>query len=133
MKRSLVLTIGLVFVGATEVAGCAQFSGSAELVGYLEGQVKLGPMCPVERNGAPCPVPPEAYAAQEILLLNKAEVIARVRPDSHGSYRIAIRPGKYVADINRLGVASSGDVPREVEIRAADTTRLDIAIDTGIR
>jgi hypothetical protein len=38
-----------------------------------------------------------------------------------------------VADINRIGVDSSTDVPRDIEIRVGETTRLDIEIDTGIR
>ena len=102
-------------------------------VGYLEGSVRLGPMCPVERAEAPCPVPPEAYAAREILLYKAGEVVARARPDPQGKYRLGVPPGKYVVDINHVGVDASGDVPREVEVRAGETVRTDIAIDTGMR
>jgi hypothetical protein len=38
-----------------------------------------------------------------------------------------------VIDINRLGIDSSGDVPRKVDIIEGGTIELDIDIDTGIR
>ena len=102
-------------------------------VGHLEGRVRLGPICPVEREGVPCPVPSGAYEAREILLRDGSTIVVRTRVRADGSYRLAAEPGRYVADINGIGVDSSADVPRNIEIRAGETTRLDIEIDTGIR
>ena len=40
------------------------------------------------------------------------------------------RPAQ-VVDINRIGVDSSSDIPKQIEIQSGITVRLDI--DTGIR
>jgi hypothetical protein len=133
-RTRTLLAIGAVAACAIgALAGCMAIDASAERLGYLEGRVTIGPICPVEREGVPCPVPPEAYAAREIVLRAEGKIVARTRPGSDGNYRLAAEPGRYVVDVNRTGVDSSTDVPREVEIRAGETTRLDIAIDTGIR
>jgi hypothetical protein len=127
----VVIAIALAARGTVAEEGARMRAPAA--VGYLEGSVRLGPMCPVERAEAPCPVPPEAYAAREILLKKEGEVVARARPDSQGRYRLSVPPGKYVVDINHVGVDASGDVPSEVEVRAGEAARMDIAIDTGMR
>ena len=133
-RTCTLLAIGAVVSSAiVAVASCAALDPSPERLGYIEGRVRLGPICPVQREGIPCPVPSGAYEAREILLRDGEKIVARTRPGSDGNYRLAARPGRYVADINRIGVDSSADVPREIEIRAGETTRLDIAIDTGIR
>jgi hypothetical protein len=44
-----------------------------------------------------------------------------------------LKPGIYTVDINRIGMDSSSDVPKQVEIKPDVTVSLDIDIDTGIR
>jgi hypothetical protein len=104
-----------------------------DIYGYLEGQVMLGPICPVERFDTPCPVSPEAYAAREILISQGQEILARAKLDAQGRYWIALMPGRYRVDINRVGMDRSSDVPKAIDIARGKTLRLDIEIDTGIR
>jgi hypothetical protein len=132
MKSKSVLSIVLVSI---VLAGCAGSSPSEpETPGVLQGSVSIGPICPVEQEGVPCPVPPEAYAARKIVVSDsRGRLVERVTIGSDGRYRVSLAPGTYRVDINRIGIDSSSDVPRTVTIRSGETVVLDIRIDTGIR
>jgi len=104
--------------------------------GVLEGQVSIGPLVPVMREGEDAPTPaPEVYAAREIVIYKKngKTEFTRLGIDSNGWYQGEMPVGTYVIDINRLGIDSADNLPLEIEIKAEGTIRLDIEIDTGIR
>jgi hypothetical protein len=104
--------------------------------GVLSGQVTIGPLSPVVRPGdTPQPVPPEVYAARQVMVYNARgnKLVRAVSLGTDGGYRTALRAGVYTVDINYDGIDHSPDVPRQVEITAGETFRLDIDIDTGIR
>jgi hypothetical protein len=105
-------------------------------VGYLEGQVAIGPLQPVERVGVPPPTPSMAVCTARGLVLYRADTGAEavrfpLGPDC--SYRVALPPGSYRVELDRRGIDFSKDLPRGVAITAGQTTRLDLSIDTGIR
>ena len=129
MKKNLfwlVVLIGLL------LAGC---SGGTLEEGTLEGQVTIGPLMPVERPGEKPPVPPEVYEARKVMVYDKSgrKLIEQVDLGQDGYYAVKLKPGVYIVDINHIGIDSSGDVPRQIEIRSAEKVKLDIDIDTGIR
>lgn len=103
--------------------------------GRLTGLVTIGPNCPVEKPGSPCPTPPGAYAERKVLVFDESGKTQRfvVDIDLHGVYLIDLVPGKYTIDLKKTGIDHSADVPVVVEIRAFQTTKLDINIDTGLR
>ena len=103
--------------------------------GRLAGTVTISPNCPGPTTSAPCPTPPEAYRQRKILVYDEAKttVLFVVDIDSQGLYFIDLVPAKYTVDLKKAGIDRSGDVPKVVEIRANTVTKLDIAIDTGIR
>jgi hypothetical protein len=104
--------------------------------GTLSGQVTIGPLSPVVRPGdTPQPVPPEVYAARQVMVYDARgkKLVREVSLGTDGSYRAALKAGVYTVDINYGGIDHSPDVPRQVEITAGETFRLDIDIDTGIR
>lgn len=104
--------------------------------GLLEGQVSIGPLVPVMREGEEAPTPaPEVYAAREIVVYKKngKTEFTRLGIDSNGWYQGELPVGTYVVDINRLGIDSAADLPKQIEIKADSITTLDIEIDTGIR
>lgn len=104
--------------------------------GTLEGHVSIGPLVPVVREGEPEPTPaPEVYATRQIVIYARdgRSEITRVQIDGKGNYRVALRVGTYVVDINRIGIDRGVDLPKTVEIASGRTTRLDVQIDTGIR
>ena len=103
--------------------------------GRLSGLVKIGPNCPVEQPGNPCPTPPAAFQLRKILVYNasKSKVLYVVDIDSQGLYLIDLAPARYVIDLRGAGIDRTADLPKTVEIKANTVTRLDVSIDTGIR
>jgi hypothetical protein len=113
-------------------AGC---SGKEVQNGLLQGNVTIGPLTPVEREGEDTPVPCEVYEARKIMVYDKNgnKLVTQVNIDCDGRYSTELQPGIYVVDINRIGIDSSSDVPKKVEIKSGEVVKLDIDIDTGIR
>jgi hypothetical protein len=104
--------------------------------GILEGQVSIGPLVPVIREGEQPPTPaPEVYAAREIVVFkaNGVTEFTRLQIDSNGRFQTQLPVGAYVIDINRIGIDSADNLPLEITILANQTTTMSINIDTGIR
>jgi len=126
----IVITIAVAIVLNTNTAVPVPGGGT----GTLTGNVSIGPLCPVE----PCTIGPErltaAYAERTIVVsMPGGAVIAEAIPDPQAGYSIALNPGTYSVDIRHQGIDRSPDLPKTVAIRAGETIRLDILIDTGIR
>jgi hypothetical protein len=126
------------------IVGTGQSSGAGFIatpvpvspIGYLEGQVAIGPLQPVERVGVPPSTPSPAVCTARGLVVYRADTGAEsarfpLGPDC--SYRVALPPGSYRVALDRRGIDFSRDLPRIVAITAGQTTRLDLSIDTGIR
>ncbi len=103
--------------------------------GRLSGIVKIGPNCPVEQAGQPCPTPPSAYALRKILVYDeqRTRLLYTVDIDSQGLYFIDLVPALYLIDFRGVGLDRSFDVPKTIEIHANNVTTLNISIDTGLR
>ena len=127
------LRFGLILTLLTAISSC---NPVPQEFGVLEGQVTIGPLVPVMREGEEPPTPaPEVYAAREIVVYKKNGVteFTRLGIDSTGWYQGELPVGIYVIDINRIGVDSAADLPLEIEIKSNSVITLDIDIDTGIR
>jgi hypothetical protein len=114
----------------------ACLGGTPQPPGTLAGHVNIGPLVPVQREGEPEPTPaPEVYAARQIVVYaeNGRTEVVRAQINSEGDYEVDLPPGTYVVDINRIGIDSAQGLPKQVEIRSGQVTRLDVEIDTGIR
>ena len=132
MSRST-FRLGLLLIILILVSACNH--GRREY-GTLEGQVTIGPLVPVVREGEEEPTPaPEVYAAREIVVYKKdgATEVTRLEIGPDGYYWGELPLGIYVIDINRIGIDSAAGLPKEIEIKLNSVTRLDIEIDTGIR
>jgi hypothetical protein len=123
-----ILTILLIL----PVAGCVS---ETKAPGILEGYVTIGPIWPVERLGEQKPIPPEVYEARKVMVYNKSgkRLFEEVSLSSDGYYGVELRPGTYTIDINRIGIDSSSDVPKQIVIESGQVVVLNIDIDTGIR
>jgi hypothetical protein len=127
------LRVGLSLVILLAVTSCSR---QPVEFGILEGHVSIGPLVPVVREGEPPPTPSaEVYAARQIIVYERdgSSEFTRLEIDAAGNYRGELPVGTYVMDINRIGIDSAVGLPREIEITAGSTVRLDIDIDTGIR
>jgi hypothetical protein len=51
----------------------------------------------------------------------------------YGYYRVELKPGVYLLDINRIGIDHSGDIPKKIIVEPGQTVKVNIDIDTGIR
>ncbi len=118
--------IGLLLVGC--------YGGASE-TGVLTGTVTIGPIWPVEPPGGSPPIPPEVYSARKVMVYDKdrSRLVEKVDLGPDGYYKVELKAGTYIVDINYLGVDSSSDVPQKIEIKPGETVRLNIDIDTGIR
>lgn len=100
--------------------------------GILKGHATIGPNCPVEREGIPCPPPPEAYTSRYIIVYKAGgqTEVARKNFDTKGNYQLELAPGTYIIKtLSGINYYAS----KTVEIKANQTTILDFDIDTGIR
>lgn len=102
----------------------------------IKGKVSIGPICPVEREGVPCPVPPETYTSREMVVYKsdgKTEV-KRSAINTDGTYSFKLESGSYVLDTARKGIGyTSKDLPYAFTLADGETKEFDFSIDTGIR
>ncbi|MCI0413744.1 hypothetical protein L0222_13205 [bacterium] len=134
------LRILVVFLGACLIASCAtnQISSpvsNSETVGYLQGQVTIGPLCPVETVDNPCLPDPSLFTSHKLLIFSAdKKLVKEVDIDGSGNYRTDLMPGTYTVDFKPrdIGIPGTFDPPK-AEIRQGETTILNIHIDTGIR
>lgn len=96
----------------------------------IQGQVSIGPTCPVMQAGVPCPDRP--YLALLTVLTPDGRRVTRFSTDAQGRFRIALSPGNYI-----LHPESPGGMPHAVEVRftvlPGQFTPLAISYDSGIR
>jgi hypothetical protein len=133
MKHAnIVLAFILAVLMTLPISGCV---AETQEPGTLEGKVTIGPIWPVERPGEPKPVPPEVYQARKVMVYDKSgkRLIKEVSLSSEGYYSVQLKPGTYTIDINRIGIDSTSEVPKQIVIEPSETIVLNIDIDTGIR
>lgn len=96
----------------------------------LEGQVTIGPVCPVVQQEQACPDQP--YQATLTVNSPTGVMIAQVHSDAQGHFRVPLVPGKYILHPESLdGVAFAGDQSFTVE--TSRYTQLTVSYDSGIR
>ncbi|HEX7593485.1 MAG TPA: hypothetical protein VF429_04865 [Anaerolineae bacterium] len=123
-------------LAATPTASPVAAPGASGAVGYLAGRVTVGPLQPVERVGAPSPIPPpEVFTSRSINIFkgDGATLVVNVKFNGDGTYRVALPPGVYVVALARTGIDRARELPVTITIESGKTVTLDIGIDTGMR
>lgn len=111
------------------LATCSLYSPTPRGSG-VEGQVLIGPTCPVVQQGQDCPDGP--YQATLTVNSSNGVQIAQVQTDTQGHFRIPLVPGNYILHPEALdGIASAGDQAFTVE--TGHYTQLTVNYDSGIR
>lgn len=124
MKRQITIGLLILFLAACS----AQPTDSVE--NGVEGQVFVGPMCPVVQIGQECPDQPY----QAVLTVNspEGERIVQIQTDEEGRFRIPLEPGDYI-----LHPESEDVLPFAAEqsftVEEGKFTRLTVTYDSGIR
>jgi len=139
MRKFIFVFVAICFPFLFTSCGSATVTAKERLaaaeVGFLEGQVSIGPNCPVEKADEPCDRDEQVYAAHKLAVLNPDRSLAKeVDLDARGNFRTELAAGSYLADVvpHDIGIGSPPD-PKPFEILAGQTTTITIDIDTGIR
>jgi hypothetical protein len=106
----------------------AFISALALLTGTLHGTVMRGPIAPVCRLGTPC----SALAKHVTLSFTRNGSTHSTKTDDRGRYSIRLTAGVYAVKTNQRPFGTVPQ-PRTVRVRGSHNTRVDFAIDTGIR
>ncbi len=111
------------------LATCSLYSPTPRGSG-IEGQVLIGPMCPVVQQGQECPDGP--YQASLTVNSPSGVRIVQVKTDGQGHFKVPLVPGNYILHPESPdGVASAGDQTFAVE--TGRYTQLTVHYDSGIR
>jgi len=96
----------------------------------IEGQVLIGPMCPVVQEGQECPDQP--YQATLTVNSLSGGKIAQVQTDEQGRFKIPLAPGQYILHPeapNMMPYASE----QTFVVEAGKYTQIIVNYDSGIR
>ena len=96
----------------------------------IEGQVFIGPICPVVQVGQPCPDKP--YQATLTVYNSNGRKIVQVQTDEAGRFKIPLEPGEYVLHPESPNVMPfAGE--QDFIVEADKFTQLSVIYDSGIR
>jgi len=115
------------------VSGCSTYliPTSTSVDSGIDGQVTIGPTCPVVQINNPCPDKPY-QATLTVLTASNHRKIIQFKTDANGYFRIALAPGDYI-----LHPESPNVMPHAAEIPFTVTdhqfTLLNVSYDSGIR
>jgi hypothetical protein len=111
------------------LATCSIYSPTPRGSG-IEGQVLLGPMCPVVQQGQECPDQP--YQATLTVKSLDGVQIAQFQTDAQGRFRASLVPGEYILHPESPnGIPFAGDQSFIVE--TGRYTQMAVHYDSGIR
>ena len=119
---------------AAVLAACDDDGPSAPLTSGIEGQVLIGPQCPVEVEGTPCPDAPFA-ADVEVWDAERTGRVTTVTSDKEdGRFRVELPPGDYwlepLAQKDGVPPAAEG---QQVTVPQGGFAEVTISYDSGIR
>jgi hypothetical protein len=106
---------------------CASQAGAP--AGGIEGRVTIGPTCPVERAGSPCP--PGIWSGT-VRATSSDGSVHETATASDGSYRLALAPGTYTVTPVVEGGGPPTAKPATVTV-GGTMQQLDLQLDSGIR
>ncbi|MGH2573160.1 MAG: hypothetical protein ACRDGU_06725 [Actinomycetota bacterium] len=125
MKR-VALLVGVFSLVAVACAG--DRAGGAE--SGIRGKVLIGPQCPVERAGSPCPDKPFEGIVQ--VSTESGRPVDSVESEPDGTFEIGLGPGTYVLTVAGLEGPTFAK-PVTVTVLSGQMEAVTVVVDTGIR
>jgi hypothetical protein len=111
------------------LATCSIYSPTPRGSG-IEGQVLLGPMCPVVQQGQECPDQP--YQATLTVVNRDGVQVTQFQTDDQGRFSVPLVPGEYILHPESPnGIPFAGDQSFMVE--TGRFTQITVHYDSGIR
>jgi hypothetical protein len=96
----------------------------------IEGQVFIGPVCPVVQEDNPCLDKP--YQAKLSVLDANRKQIANFQTDAKGYFHETLKPGAYILHPESIGVMPVA-AEQTFAVLSGQFTHLTITFDSGIR
>jgi hypothetical protein len=96
----------------------------------VQGEVRIGPVAPVEQPGAPNDAP--YVATLRIAKASDGKIVAETKSGADGTFRVPLPPGRYVLQpVNGtpLPIAQA----QEFTVAAGQFTTVRVDYDSGIR
>jgi len=116
------------------LTSCAAGSpaGGDESGSGVRGRVLLGPTCPVEMEGSPCP--DEPIAGVEVRATRDGEPVAEATSDAQGRFELLLDPGTYTLEAV-VGPDTPGMFAKPVDVTVTSGAFVDVVVpvDSGIR
>lgn len=138
-RRKFEVVNPIVFVVLILLAGmdCSKKASSVQEnpKGFLQGKVTIAPVRPLERRDAPPVDMSRWYKGKIVLIYSEDEktLLAKAPVDDTGRYHVSLQPGYCMVKMKLGRMQSTRDLPKRIEIKAGQTVRVNIDIDTGIR
>jgi len=123
------MKINLLFLCALLLASCSPATPTPPADSGIEGQVFIGPNCPVVRVGEECPDQP--YQATLTVNNPKGERIVQIQTEEDGQFKIPLPPGEYILHSESDGITHAGE--QTVIVEAGAFTQVIVNYDNGIR
>jgi hypothetical protein len=125
----------LLLVAFLTLFSCNNFisdSSVKEFTSGVKGQVFIGPVSPIEKEGILNKVPYEAILE---FLDPDNNIIKKIQTDANGKFETELKPGKYT--IKPLTISGSGNYPvginKDIIIKPDEIAFVEINFDSGIR
>ena len=120
------LAIGVLILA---LATCSIYSPTPRGSG-IEGQVMIGPMCPVVQQGQACPDQP--YQTTLTIKSPNGVQIVQVQTDAQGHFQVPLVPGEYILHPEAPnGIPFADD--QSFTVQTGQYTHITITYDSGIR
>jgi hypothetical protein len=115
------------------LAACAGEIHQGSATSGIQGRATIGPQCPVEMAGSPCPDAP--FAASIAIRQVNGDPVLQTETGDDGRFHIPLPPGTYTIEAEPLqqgGIARM--LPMDpVTVRSGVYTTVAISFDSGIR
>jgi len=127
-------TFGMAVLVCVLAVGCARASaGNGDGTSGIRGVAQVGPQCPVEQVGSPCPDRPIATTI-DVYTSGTKDLVAQTKSDSNGMFEVSVPPGTY--DVVVVSTGAGGfpvPQPTTVTVRAGEFVHIVLEFDSGIR
>jgi len=119
----------LLFLFVLLLASCSSMTPTPSADSGIEGQVFIGPTCPVVREGEECPDQP--YQATLTVNNSKGERIVQIQTEEDGQFRIPLPPGEYILHPESEKFPFADE--QTVIVEDGMFTQVTVNYDSGIR
>ena len=129
MKQKTILLL-TAFILTAIITACSGSSSTTPDSG-VEGQVIIGPVCPVIQPGEDCLDRP--YQATLTVNDPNGKKIVQIEADKNGQFKIPLEPGNYILVPESKGLMVPFASQQPFTVEEGKYTQLTIAYDSGIR